>query len=93
MSHDHVQGLHRLEGHAGQPSGQSLVQILQADAGDALDGDLEAAVFAFAWDGHLQLHLCEGGVGGLEKSSEERVQKVQTKEIIFLATLHFMKVQ
>lgn len=60
MSHDHVQGLHRLEGHAGQPSGQSLVQILQADAGDALDGDLEAAVFAFAWDGHLQLHLREG---------------------------------
>lgn len=70
MSHDHVQGLHRLEGHTGQPSGQSLVQVLQADAGDALDGDLEAAVFAFAWDGHLQLHLCEGGVGGLETSPD-----------------------
>lgn len=72
MSHDHVQGLDRLEGHAGQPSGQSLVQILQTDAGDALDGDLEAAVFAFARDGHLQLHLC-GGVesgGGQERSSK-----------------------
>lgn len=63
MSHDHVQGLHRLEGHAGQPPGQGLVQVLQADAGDALDGDLEAAVFAFARDGHLQLDLC-GGRGG-----------------------------
>lgn len=63
MSHDHVQGLHRLEGHAGQPPGQGLVQVLQADAGDALDGDFEAAVFAFAWDGHLKLYLC-GGRGG-----------------------------
>lgn len=64
MSHDHVQGLDRLEGHAGQPPGQSLVQVLEADAGDALDGDLEAAVFAFTWDGHLQLDLCGGGEGG-----------------------------
>lgn len=61
MSHDHIQGLDCLEGHTRQPSGQSLVQILQADAGDALDWYFKAAVFAFAWNGHLQLDLCGGG--------------------------------
>lgn len=72
MSHDHVQGLDRLKGHTGQPPRQGLVQVLQADPGHALDGDLEAAVFAFAWDGHLQLHLCGGGGGRRIVVREER---------------------
>lgn len=57
MSHDHVQGLDRLEGDAGEPSRQRLVQGLQAHAGHPFDGHFEAAVFALSRNGDLKLHL------------------------------------
>lgn len=57
MSHDHIQGLDSLKGDAGEPSRQSLVQCLQAHAGHPLDWHFEAAVFAFARNGDLKLHL------------------------------------
>lgn len=48
------------------------MQILQADTGDALDRDLEAAVFAFARDGNFQLDLCVGGWVGEKLSGKSR---------------------
>lgn len=79
MSHDHVQGLDGLEGDAGEPAGQRLVQRLQADAGHPLDGHFEAAVFAFAGDGHLQLHLCEDAAHGDTASQRTELNCLKPK--------------